>query len=75
MFNRTLGILPALIGALLAGASMPAAMMRAAAMPKPRVRKAYPERSSRQQMRGFRRAQGGPGITLDASAFTYVPAK
>lgn len=37
-----------------------------------RVSKRYPEQSSRQAMRGHRRAQGGPGIVLARGAFVYV---
>ena len=32
--------------------------------PRIRIRNRYPEQSSRQAMRGARRAQGGPGIEL-----------
>ena len=32
----------------------------------------YPEQSSRQAMRGMRRAQGGPGIDLCPHLFEYV---
>lgn len=32
--------------------------------PRIRTRNRYPEQSSRQAMRGYRRAQGGPGIEL-----------
>lgn len=32
--------------------------------PRIRTRNRYPEQSSRQAMRGHRRAQGGPGIKL-----------
>jgi hypothetical protein len=31
----------------------------------------YPEQSTRQAMRGFRRAQGGPGISLNSENHTY----
>ena len=33
----------------------------------------YPEQSSRQAMRGHRRAQGGRGLTLDTGINTWVP--
>lgn len=33
------------------------------------TKKRYPEQSSRQEMRGFRRAQGGPGIVLDGTEY------
>lgn len=40
----------------------------------PRSRgKRYPEQSSRQRMRAFRRQQGGPGIALDPNTHKYVP--
>jgi hypothetical protein len=31
----------------------------------------YPEQSNRQAMRGFRRAQSGPGISLNSENHTY----
>ena len=51
----------------------------ATAFKPPRVRfhgtsKRYPEQSSRQAMRGHRRAQGGPGIVLDQSTHRYKAA-
>lgn len=41
----------------------------------PRVRKSrrYPEQSSRQAMRGHRRAQGGIGIELNRRTHEYQP--
>lgn len=33
----------------------------------------YPEQSSRQQMRRYRRAQGGPGIYLNQQEGCYLP--
>jgi hypothetical protein len=39
--------------------------------PRIRISKRYPEQSSRQAMRGSRRAQGGPGIELVNGQ--YVP--
>jgi hypothetical protein len=49
-------------------------------MPRPqagrrrqRGRVFYPEQSTRQQLRGQRRAQGGPGITLNTRTFEYEP--
>lgn len=60
----------------------------AAAMPRPQAgrrqrgrvfypsgsgRNRYPVQSSRQELRGLRRAQGGPGITLNPRTFEYEP--
>jgi hypothetical protein len=44
------------------GAAQPAVPQFKA--PRIRAGKRYPEQSSRQEMRGYRRAQGGPGIRL-----------
>ena len=41
--------------------------------PRIRTSKRYPEQSSRQEMRAFRRQQGGPGIVLDTKINQYVP--
>jgi len=38
-----------------------------------RPSKSYPEQSSRQAMRGHRRAQGGPGIELNRRTHEYQP--
>lgn len=60
----------AVLGALLAAGSGPwAGIARALkhafpAVTPVRTRKHYPEQSSRQALRGLRRAQGGPGIVL-----------
>ena len=35
--------------------------------------KRYPEQSSRQAMRGHRRAQGGPGVELNRRTHEYQP--
>lgn len=61
----------------------------AAAMPRPQAgrrrqlgrvfyprgygRNRYPEQSTRQELRAQRRAQGGPGITLNPRTFEYEP--
>jgi hypothetical protein len=41
-------------------------------LPSFRGRKRYPGQSTRQAMRGMRRAQGGPGIDLCPHLFEYV---
>lgn len=42
-------------------------------MPSIRTSKRYPEQSSRQAMRNFRRQQGGPGIVLNTHTGQYEP--
>lgn len=71
MRNTPSGLISA-IQLLAMGASMPGAPSISA----PRFRnpsKRYPEQSSRQAMRGHRRAQGGPGIELNPHNFVYRP--
>lgn len=41
--------------------------------PRARTNRRYPEQSSRQAMRGHRRAQGGPGIELNPFTGKYQP--
>lgn len=65
MRKSSLGSLAALAGIAL---STPASAFRA-----PRAPKRYPEQSTRQELRGQRRARGGPGITLNPRTFQYEP--
>jgi hypothetical protein len=54
---------------------MPAHAAAAPILREPGVRKPskrYPEQSSRQALRGMRRAQGGPGLVLVSGV--YAPA-
>ena len=57
--------------------------MAARGSPRPRGRPSkkyrsrgniYPEQSSRQAMRGMRRAQGGPGIKLVGTSYCAISA-
>lgn len=79
--SLSLASLVAIAGASLSGAAV-------AAMPRPQPgrrqrgrvfyprgsgRNRYPEQSSRQELRGQRRAQGGPGIALNPHTFEYEP--
>lgn len=70
MRKSSLGSLTALAGIAFAGHSTPASAFRA---PRIHPRKRYPEQSTRQELRGQRRAQGGPGITLNPRTFQYEP--
>lgn len=70
MRKSSLGSLAALAGIAFAGLSTPASAFRA---PRIQTRKRYPEQSTRQELRGQRRAQGGPGITLNPRTFEYEP--
>lgn len=62
MRNSKFSMLSSIAAALSMG-SMPGAES-AFKPPRIRVSKRYPEQSSRQTMRGHRRAQGGPGLVL-----------
>lgn len=70
MRKTSFGSLAALAGIALSGAAFPASAFLA---PRFSGRKRYPEQSTRQQLRGQRRAQGGPGITLNTRTFEYEP--
>jgi hypothetical protein len=67
----------ALAAALLAGLSaVPSHAAAAPALRMPSVRKPskhYPEQSSRQALRGMRRAQGGPGLVLVRGKYAPAP--
>jgi hypothetical protein len=59
--------------AMAAGSLSPSAVAAPAfKLPSFSFRKRYPEQSTRQVMRGMRRAQGGPGIDLCPHLFEYV---
>lgn len=86
MRKSSLGSLAALAGLAMAGTSTPAFAGRAkqrpqsgrresgiAFYPRGSGRPRYPEQSTRQELRGQRRAQGGPGITLNPRTFQYEP--
>jgi len=70
MRKSSLGSLAALAGIAFSGLSTPASAFRT---PRIQISKRYPEQSTRQQLRGQRRAQGGPGITLNPRTFEYEP--
>lgn len=55
------------------GASTGDIPQQAFRMPRIRTSKNYPEQSSRQAMRQFRRQQGGPGIALNPLTHQYEP--
>jgi hypothetical protein len=62
-FSAARSLLAAL-GILSAGASIPNMPTRGLGLPGlRRPGKRYPEQSARQQLRAYRRAQGGPGLT------------
>lgn len=60
------------VGAMLSLASFPGAPAPSRANARKSARR-YPEQSTRQELRGQRRAQGGPGIELNPSTFAYEP--
>lgn len=63
--SRSLELLVAMMSAASGPwAGLAKVFKHAFATPKIRFSKRYPEQSSRQAMRGQRRAQGGPGIVL-----------
>jgi hypothetical protein len=68
MRKTSLAALAAL--ASLGGITLPSSALRA---PRISRRKRYPHQSTRQELRGQRRAQGGPGITLNPRTFQYEP--
>lgn len=79
--SLSLASLVAIAAASLSGAAV-AAMPRhqpgrrqtwARLVPRGSGSKRYPEQSTRQELRGQRRAQGGPGITLNPRTFEYEP--
>lgn len=78
MRKSSLGSLVAMAGIALAGISDLA--VAEGTKPRPQTgrrrqlgRNRYPEQSTRQEMRAQRRAQGGPGITLNPRTFEYEP--
>jgi len=70
--NKTNLLLAALAGLIAQPEGpRPSGIFQTRADPAPKRR--YPEQSSRQAMRGHRRARGGPGIELNRRTHEYQP--